>query len=281
MARVEDHYAGDGPASAEGAAIARRVLAALRAEYGDGVEITADALAPLDHFHSRGVVATEEFATLLAPEEGEHLLDIGCGIGGPARWFASRFGCRVTGVDLTPAFCEAARTLNAAAGLADRVAILQGSATALPVPDGTFDRAYSQNVVMNIADKRAFAREAFRAVRPGGRVALSNLAAGPAGPPLFPVPWAETGATSFLATPEETRADLEAAGFEILSFRDITAAILPSMTRFRRRVEAEGMPALSLQVLVGPRMREYQTNSTRSMEEGRVVALEILLRRPG
>src|SRR5690348_2091961 len=163
---VARHYAS--------ADIAARILAALRAELGPDAPITPQSLAPIDHFHGRGVVATEELVALLQPQPGEHILDIGSGIGGPARWIAARCGCRVTGVDLTPEFCAAAEALNAATGMSERVTIRNGSALDLPVPDGGFDAAYSQNVIMNIADKRRFYREAFRALRPGGRLALSN-----------------------------------------------------------------------------------------------------------
>src|SRR5579862_9345082 len=114
---VAQHYASAG--------IAERALAALRAANGPDAPVTPEALAPLDHFHGRGVVATGELVALLQPQPGERLLDIGCGIGGPARWIAARFGSHVTGVDLTPEFCEAARMLAEACGLADRVTIVE------------------------------------------------------------------------------------------------------------------------------------------------------------
>jgi len=272
-AAVERHYGSAG--------IAERVLAAFRAANGADARPTPEGLAPFDHFHGRGILATQEIAAQLALKPGERVLDIGSGIGGPARWFAATFAVPVIGVDLTPEFCAAAEALSAATGLADRVTILNGSALALPVPDGAFDAAYSQNVIMNIADKRLFYREAFRALRPGGRLALSNLCAGPAGEPYFPVPWATTRDTSFLATPEEMRADLLAAGFEIADFRDVTEATREAQRRTRERIDKGEVPRIAVDIIMGERAREMQWNSIRSIEERRGLAIEALVRKPG
>jgi SAM-dependent methyltransferase len=258
--RVAQHYGSAG--------IAARLLAALRAAKGVDAPVTVDALAPLDHFHGRGVVATEELAALLAPQRGEQILDIGSGIGGPARWIAAKYRVHVTGVDLTAAFCEAAVALNEATGLADRVRILNGSALDLPVPDAAFDRAYSHNVVMNIADKRLFCREAYRALRPGGIFALACACAGPGGEPYFPVPWATTSAESFLATAENMRAALVGAGFAIVSFEDTAGRPQPA-------------GALGIHVLMGERIREMMANTARNAAEGRVTSIEALARKPG
>jgi SAM-dependent methyltransferase len=269
---VAQHYGSGG--------IAERILAALRAANGADAPITVDALSVLDHFHGRGVVATEELVALLKPQPGEHILDIGSGIGGPARWIAAKCGVRVTGVDLTPEFCAAAEALNRATGLADRVTIKNGSALALPVADNEFDRAYSQNVIMNIADKRAFYREAFRALRPGGVLALSNACNG-AGELVYPVPWAETAATSFLASPDEMAADLRTAGFEIVSFRDTTDEVMAAVRRNRERLERGGLAPLGTHLIMGERLRDMQINSARNQEAGRVCTVEALARKPG
>jgi SAM-dependent methyltransferase len=274
--RVQDHYASAG----SGEDIAARIIAALRAHAGAEVPITPETLAPLDHFHGRGVLATQALAALLDPQVGEAILDIGSGIGGPARWIVATRGCAVTGVDLTAAFCDVARALNAAAGMADRVRILQGSALALPLPDAGFDRAYSHNVVMNIADKARVYREAFRVLKPGGRLVLCHADAGPNGPPDFPVPWASTPEESFLATEEETRRDLTAAGFDIISFNDITPTIVAGMAAARRKLEAEGPPPLGVHVLWGERFLQRQINSMRAQEDGRVRSVEIVARKP-
>jgi sarcosine/dimethylglycine N-methyltransferase len=271
-AAVAEHYGSAG--------IAERVLAALREAKGPDAPVTPDTLAPFDHFHGRGVVATQEIAAQLALTPGERVIDIGSGIGGPARWFAATYGVQVTGVDLTPEFCAAAEALNAATGLADRVRILNGSALALPVPDAAFDAAYSQNVIMNIADKKQFYREAFRALRPGGRLALSNLCAGPAGEPYFPAPWAMTRDTSFLASPDEMRADLNAAGFEIIEFRDITPGMREAQRRTRERLDKGDMPKIAVDIIMGERARDMQRNSIRTIEDGRGIAIEALAKKP-
>ena len=269
---VAEHYGSAG--------IAERVLAALREAKGADAPVTPDNLAPFDHFHGRGVVATREIAEQLALQPGERVLDIGSGIGGPARWFAATYGVHGTGVDLTPEFCAAAETLNALTGLTDRVRIIQGSALDLPVPDSAFDAAYSQNVIMNIADKQQFYREAFRALRPGGRLALSNLCAGPAGEPYFPAPWATTRETSFLATPDEMRADLIAAGFDIAEFRDITAAMREAQRRTGERLEKGDMPKIAVDIIMGERALEMQRNSIRTIEDHRGIAIEALVKKP-
>ncbi|HEX3863338.1 MAG TPA: class I SAM-dependent methyltransferase [Stellaceae bacterium] len=269
---VDRHYGNAG--------IAERILTAVRTTNGAAAPVTVDALAPIDHFHGRGFAATQELFAVLQPQAGERILDIGSGIGGPARWIAAKAGCHVTGVDLTPEFCDAAEALNAATGLSDRVTILRGSALDLPLPDASFDRAYSQNVVMNIPDKLRFYREAFRVLRPGGVLALSNLCAGPAGDPYFPVPWATSAATSFLATPEQMHADLLTAGFEVVSFRDTTDETLAAVTRNRQRVEKDGLPPLGVHLIMGERIREMQINSARTVEDGRGRSVEALVRKP-
>jgi ubiquinone/menaquinone biosynthesis C-methylase UbiE len=268
---VERHYASD--------AIADRILAALREEYGPNVRVTPDALAPLDHVHGRGVVATEELSLRLAPKAGDRLLDIGCGIGGPARWIAAHFRCHVTGIDLTRAFCIAAEALTQACGMTDQVRIVHGSATELPFPDGSFDRAYSQNVLMNIADKSRFYREALRVLRPGGLLAVDQIASGPNGPPGYPQPWASVAEASFLATPEEISVDSAAAGFEVVTLRDATDETVAFQEEMKRRVQAEGPPRLGIHILLGDRFRELMRNSADSLRERRTIVVQCLLRR--
>jgi SAM-dependent methyltransferase len=266
--QVAKHYASE--------SITARVLAALRAASGPDVPVTPDTLAPIDHFHGKGVVATQELAEQLQLKASDHLLDIGCGIGGPARWIAAKYGCRVTGVDLTAKFCEAARELNALCGLADRVQVLHGSALSLPVPDGNFDHAYSQAVLMNISDKRGVFREAFRVLRPGGSLALSLAGMGSAGEPCYPLPWAKTPDISFLVTPDELRGDLLAAGFYISLLHDTAA----DMALVLKQLETEGLPPLGEHVVTGQNTIEWRLNAIRGQAEGRLSLMEALARKP-
>src|SRR5947209_11034422 len=185
-----------------------RLNAALIDDGIDPEHPTMEALAPYDQFHGRGLEATLEIAELVEAGSADHILDIGSGIGGPARYFASRFDCRVTGIDLTPEFCDVARHLTRLLNLEERVKFELGDALAMPFADATFDGAYSMNVSMNIADKAALYGEVRRVLRPGSWLMLSELAKGPGAPLDYPTPWAATASTSFLATPEETRNSL-------------------------------------------------------------------------
>ncbi|MGH6917352.1 MAG: class I SAM-dependent methyltransferase, partial [Geminicoccaceae bacterium] len=258
-----------------------RLRAALLADGIDPDHLTIEALAPYDHFHGRGLEATEELADMLAVSATDRLLDIGSGIGGPARYIADRFGARITGIDLTAEFCEVARRLTRALGLGDRIDFKQGDALAMSFADASFDGAYSMNVSMNIQDKAGFYGEVYRVLRPGGWLALSELAQGPGDSPAYPTPWARTAESSFLATPAQTREGLEAAGFTVSSLRETTEQALAYGARSRATVErGEKPPHRAVQLIHGDLAQEAMANTARGLAESRIVPIEVICRKP-
>jgi ubiquinone/menaquinone biosynthesis C-methylase UbiE len=259
-----------------------RLRAALLDDGVDPDHATIEALAPYDHFLGRGLEATEELADLLTIAPEDHILDIGCGIGGPARYFARRFGARITGIDLTAEFCVVARQLTKLLGLEDRLDFKQGDATAMPFADASFDGAYSMNVSMNIADKAGFYAEIHRVLRPGGWLVLSELAQGPGGAPDYPTPWARTAESSFLATPQQTREGLEAAGFALSSLRETTEQSLAYGERSRALVErGEKPPHRAVMLIHGEIATEAMANTARGLAQSRLVPIEIFCRKLG
>ncbi|MDH3742342.1 MAG: methyltransferase domain-containing protein [Hyphomicrobiales bacterium] len=259
-----------------------RLSAALIDDGADPDHPTLEALAPYDQFHGRGLAATEELAGMLAISAGDHILDVGSGIGGPARYFAGRFGCQVTGIDLTAEFCAVAHHLTGLTGLDDRVTYEEGNALDMPFGDGAFDGAYSMNVSMNIEDKAGLYREIHRVLRPGAWLALSELAQGPGSEVDYPTPWALTAEASFLATLDQTRERLQASGFQVESLRDATEEALAFGAQARAMVERGEKPTHRAVALIhGDLAPQAMKNMSSGMTEGRLVPIEVICRKVG
>ena len=257
-----------------------RLNAALMGDGIDPARPTMEALAPYDQFHTRGLEATVEMAELMEATPDDHVLDIGSGIGGPARYFAKRFGCRVTGIDLTPEFCDVARHFTRLLGLEDRVTFELGNAMAMPFPDAGFDGAYSMNVSMNIADKSAFYREIHRVLKPGAWLVLSEVAKGGGGRVDYPTAWAYSERTSFLSTPEETQSGLIAAGFELARLHSTLEHARAFGARTRAMVErGEKPPHRAVMLIHGDVAGQIMANMSRGLSEARVIPIEVLARK--
>lgn len=242
--------------------------------------LTIEDLAPVDHFHARGLPATVDLADRLPVRAGQHIVDIGCGLGGPARYMAKRFDCRVSGVDLTPPFVEAANKLSALVGMRDRVKIQQGDALHLPYADASFDGGYSQHVTMNVADRAAFFGEAYRVLKPGAFFALTEHGRGPVDGRHYPLPWSVDGSGEHLASPLETRAFLEGAGFEAIEIEDTGPKYLAAYHAVIERAEKGEMPPLGIHILLGETALQKARNSARNIEEQRQHPIQVICRKP-
>jgi sarcosine/dimethylglycine N-methyltransferase len=214
--------------------VRERIEAALRGAGKDFDTLTpadlAGGLASFEHFHSLGRTGTTALLEAAHVTAADHVLDAGSSIGGTARLLAAEHGCRVTAIDLTAEYCDTARWLNGLVHLGDRIEVIEGDVTDLPLPDASVDVVVSQHVQMNIADKSRLYSEARRVLRPGGRLALWDATAGPHKPLIFPVPWADIPGRSYLITPDELATTLQGAGFTLEVWNDLTEFAVAAMS---------------------------------------------------
>jgi SAM-dependent methyltransferase len=244
---VRDHYRATG--------LTERLKTALAALGPEDQQLTPQQLAALDQFHTRGLAATAELGKLAGVTAGMSVLDVGSGVGGPARFLAATCGCQVTGVDLSEPFVDAARYLTERTGQSERVSFETASALELPFDDGHFD-----------ADRTRLYREIRRVLKSGGMFAIFDIVLND-GEPHYPVPWARTPATSFLLTAAATRAAIEPAGFRSLAWHDDTEAAKAWIAQLR----ASGPPpSPNLGVVMGPDFAQLSANLGRNLMEGRL-----------
>lgn len=249
--------------------LSQAIQASLR-RAGKEIDHLAPAdLASVDEFHIGGRKATLDLAAAMKLSATARVLDLGSGLGGPARTLAEAYGCHVTGIDLTPAFCEAATTLSQWVGLADRVSFRQGDATDLPFDDASFDAAMTIHVAMNIAAKDRMYAEARRVLKPGGRFAVYDVLQGEGGPVVFPVPWARTPEISHLATPEEMPLLLTQAGFRIVSVADSSDDSLRWFEAMAARLAANA-PAVTFQTFLGNDFPVMARNQVINLRDRRI-----------
>ncbi|WP_095198002.1 class I SAM-dependent methyltransferase [Mesorhizobium carmichaelinearum] len=255
---VRDHYRATG--------LTERLKTVLAALGPEDRLLTPQQLGTLDQFHTRGLAATAELAQLAGIAAGMSILDVGSGIGGPARFLAATYGCQVTGVDLSEPFVEAARYLTGRTGQGGQLSFQAANALELPFDDGRFDIVLLQHVAMNIFDRARLYRELRRVLKSGGRFATFDVVLG-SGQPHYPLPWARTPATSFLLTIDATRETIEPAGFRMLAWQDDTAVAKAWFVQLR----ASGPPPPpNLGVVMGPDFAELAANLGRNLMEGRL-----------
>lgn len=272
-ATVADHYTTG--------ALFDRVKAAL-VELGTAPgKATASDLKACDEFHTGGAAATEELLKRLIVTAETRVLDIGSGIGGPARFFADRFGCHATGIDLTQEFVDCASELSQLVGLSDHTSFLQGSALDLPFDDGAFDLALLLHVGMNIEDKTALFAEARRVLAPGGTFAIFDVMAGPVAKDLvFPLPWSTVPDTSFVRPPATYRKAASAAGFHVDVETDQTRFAKDFFAEVFTQIAAKGPSPLGIHLMMGPTAGEKIQNYVANLEAGRIAPTETIFRVP-
>jgi SAM-dependent methyltransferase len=255
---VRDHYRTTG--------LTERLKTALMALGPEDQQFTPQQLGALDQFHTRGLAATAELAKLAGITADAAVLDVGSGVGGPARFLAATYGCRVTGVDLSEPFVDAARYLTERTGQSGQVSFQTASALDLPFDDGGFDAVLLQHVAMNIADRAGLYAEIRRVLKPGGRFATYDVVLAD-GDPHYPVPWARTPATSFLLTAAATRELIEPAGFRAIVWQDDSET---ARAWFGQMRAAGPPPSPNLGVVMGPDFAQLAANLGRNLMEGRL-----------
>jgi len=266
-AKVAGHY---GRPALEAA-----ILCAVQASGTNLAELTAAHLSAVDEFHVGGLEATRELAAHMSLQPGLRLLDIGCGIGGPARYFAGEHACAVSGIDLTEEFVQVAASLTRAVRLDHSADYRHGNALALPYDAASFDRAYTIHVLMNVSDKTALFREVRRVLKPDGLLAIFDIMRAGDGALQYPVPWAASEDTSFVATLDDYRSALAAAGFRVAQVRDRRDFSVAFTARMMARVAQSGPPALGLHLLMGEQTPTMLRNVSAMLQDGTLTAVEV------
>lgn len=256
---------------------AATILDALAAAGKDVDHLTIDDLTATDQLHGGGLTTTLELASLAGLDQRttspRRVLDVGGGLGGPARVLASRFACHVTVIDLTPSYVEAAQALTDRVGLADVVTHEVGDALDLPFHDASFDVVWTQNSGMNIADKRRLYAGFRRVLRPGGTLAFQEPVAGDVSPPHFPLMWADEPDSSFVLGPDDLRRLIAGLGFEERVWKIVTESATNTATSLP--------PAHAGQMLImGPeRLTRIMDASRRNVAERRIAVVHAVFTR--
>ena len=257
-----------------------RILETMELAGIDPNSVTVEQLAPVDHFHARGFPATVELADALPIKEGYRLVDIGCGLGGPARYLAKRFKCHVDGIDITEPFVDAANKLSTLVGMEDAVECRHGDGQNLPYDDEEFDGGYTQHVTMNVPDRNVFFGEAFRVLKPGAFFVLTEHGLGEVGELHHPVPWSEDGSGAYLMRPADTVAALEKAGFADIKVTDTGGKYIQGYRRAIELAEKGEAPVFGTHILLGKLAPQIVRNAARNIEERRTHPVQILCFKP-
>lgn len=239
--------------------------------------VDIDDLGPVDEFHIGGRIATEDFLDQLDIDAAHHVLDVGCGLGGASRFAANKYGCQVTGVDLTHEYVETGNIICSWLGLDSRIKLELEDATHLPHPAETFERAYMLHVGMNIADKQTLAKELYRVTHANGKIGIYDVMQVGDGELTFPVPWATEPQGSSVAPVATYRSALEGAGFHIVAERNRREFALEFFAQLQSNAAgAEGPPPLGLHILMGSTAPIKISNMIENISRNVIAPVEII-----
>ncbi len=213
--------------------------------------VTIEDLAPVDDFHIGGRLATKQFLSQLNFSQQDHVLDVGCGMGGAARYVVSKYNNHVTGIDLAQEYIDTGKELCSWVKLDNKITLQQRSALSMPFPNETFDGGYMMHVGMNIEEKTHLFAEISRVLRPGSSFGVYDIMRNKDGQLTYPVPWAKEESISRLATPDQYKKALWDAGFKVSKEINRRDFALDFFKMLHAKTEgSSGPPPLGLHILM-------------------------------
>ncbi len=242
----------------------------------DAEKMTLADMSNFDQIHIRGLEATRDIGELAGLKPGQRVLDLGSGLGGPARTLAAEFGCEVVGLDIVKEFCKTADMLTEWAGMTDQVSFRVGDMRSLPFEDGEFDLVVTQHAIMNVKNKLDLFEEIRRVLKPAGGFFLYEVCGENDRGLFYPVPWAGGAKMSFLPTVENLPALLTEAGFTQRSWTDVSAKAVDWYDRLAQEREETAEPPRgpSIAVVLGPDSAAKSRNVERNLREGRIQVIQ-------
>ena len=258
------------------------ILTSLKQAGKDIRSLSPSDLAFVDEFHIRGHIATKELAQCIDIKSSFRVLDLGCGLGGSARYLASVYGCHVTGLDLTREYCQAASALSSYTGLGNNTTFIQGNALEIPFANNNFDMVWTEHVQMNSEDKKQFYSEIIRVLKPGGKFLFHDIFQGRRNNPYLPVAWADDPSMNFLLTPNNLKDLLISLGFFIITWKDVTEVSMLNLRKVTESIKkANGYPPLGLHLVMGADFEEKLENQLHNLEENHFTILQAVLEKKG
>lgn len=258
------------------AGLEESILAALAATGRDPEHISPDDISDVDELHVGGAHSVRQLAHDVGLTAGARILDVGSGLGGPARQYAREFGATVDGIDVTPRFVTTAASLTRRSGITAGVTFTLGSALDLPYEGSVFDAATMIHVGMNIQDKGTLFRSVARVLKPGAKFAIFDFMVVGEGTPEYPLPWADTVDTSFLVTPDDYLSLLGAAGFAIDKQESWLQIALDGPGPQAPRDNPGAPSPLGLQLVLGQNVAARMANISAAMIRSILAPIEIV-----